>query len=154
MSGAKKEPQTQKPHEQYQRTFWTIRGPYPIKQRFEGNRSRKFTRKFCKIFVAKILWGTFSVPENDFRNSFGTDGKGPKIQKTQDLPPALKFLSELENLKRGKCLLLFYSKRCFVEALRPCPKRLLTPSPRNSQNYGPCTVPGNPNPKAQGKPSK
>ena len=29
----------------------------------EANRTRKFTQKFGKIFVAQVLWGTFSVPE-------------------------------------------------------------------------------------------
>ena len=28
----------------------------------EANRTRKFTRKFGKVFVAQVLWGTFSVP--------------------------------------------------------------------------------------------
>ena len=30
---------------------------------FEANRTGKFTRKFGEIFVAKVLWGTFSVPD-------------------------------------------------------------------------------------------
>ena len=41
------------------------RGLPVITQGFEANRTRKFTRKFGEIFVAKVLWGTFSV-ENAF----------------------------------------------------------------------------------------
>ena len=29
----------------------------------EANRTRKFTRKFGKVFVSQVLWGTFSVTE-------------------------------------------------------------------------------------------
>ena len=32
---------------------------------FEANRTRKFTRKFGKIFVTQVLWGTFlSLTQN------------------------------------------------------------------------------------------
>ena len=72
-SRAKKEPQSQKKkHEQYQsqknartvpKNFLNNSRHYPIKQGFEANRTRKFTRKFGRIFVAKVLWGTFSVPD-------------------------------------------------------------------------------------------
>ena len=66
MSRAKrKNPKAKKSHEQYQRIFWTIRGQKTQQNMgFEANRTRKFTRKFGKIFVAQLLWGTFSVPEN------------------------------------------------------------------------------------------
>ena len=45
--------------------FEGITGHYPLKRGFEANRTREFTRKFGEIFVAKILWGTFSVPDKE-----------------------------------------------------------------------------------------
>ena len=47
---------------EFSEQFEGVTGHYPLS--FEGNRTRKFTRKFGEIFVAKVLWGTFSVPEN------------------------------------------------------------------------------------------
>ena len=62
----KKNPKATISHERRQRILWTIRGGYrslSIKTRgFEANRTRKLTRTFGEIFVAKVLWGTFSVP--------------------------------------------------------------------------------------------
>ena len=63
-----KKPKAKKSHEQHQRIFWTIRGGYrslPHKNKcFEANRTRKFTQKFGEIFVVKVRWGTFSVPDH------------------------------------------------------------------------------------------
>ena len=40
-----------------------LRAHDPLKQGvFEANRTRKLTRKFSKVFVAQVLWGTLSVP--------------------------------------------------------------------------------------------
>ena len=36
-----------------------------VKQRFEANRSRKFTRTFVKFFVTQFLCGAFSVPNSE-----------------------------------------------------------------------------------------
>ena len=38
-------------HEQQRRIFWTLWGQYSLKQGFEANHIRKFTRKFGKIFA-------------------------------------------------------------------------------------------------------
>ena len=43
--------------------FEGVTGHYPLNKGFEANRTRKFTRKFGEIFVAKVFRGTFSVPE-------------------------------------------------------------------------------------------
>ena len=48
----------------------------PHKRRVLGQIApRKFTRKFGKIFVAKVLWGTFSVP----------DAKSASFQRPKDV---------------------------------------------------------------------
>ena len=60
IKGQKKDPKAKNSHEQRQRILWTTR-TIPENKGFEVNLTRKFARKFGKIFVAKVLWGTFSV---------------------------------------------------------------------------------------------
>ena len=66
-SGAKKEPQSQKIARTASKNFLNNSRELPViaheNKGFEANRTRKFTRKFGEIFVVKVLWGTFSVPE-------------------------------------------------------------------------------------------
>ena len=50
-SGAKKEPQSQRIARTVPKNF------------LNNSSTRKFARKFGEIFVAKVLWGTFSVPD-------------------------------------------------------------------------------------------
>ena len=60
---------------QFSEQFDGVAGHYPVKQGFEANRTRKFTRKFGKIFVAHVLWGTFLsliVVKRPFPCFFGT----------------------------------------------------------------------------------
>ena len=78
-SGAKKEPQSQKIARTAPKNFLNNSRVFLVmthsNKGFEGNRTRKFTRKFGEIFVAKVLWGTFSVP--DFCEPLiGDAGKG------------------------------------------------------------------------------
>ena len=65
-SGAKKDPQSQRFARTAPKNFLdNSRGllvTIHSNTGFEANRTRKFTRKFGEIFVAKVLWGTFSVP--------------------------------------------------------------------------------------------
>ena len=69
-----------------------------------ANRARKFTRKFGEIFVAKVLWGTFSVPEINWnplgrvRNLRGLLEKG-SFQKSPFLLETLENLEILEFLE-------------------------------------------------------
>ena len=66
-SGAKKEPQSQKIARTAPKNFLNNSRGLPVithqNKAFEANRTRKFTRKFGEIFVAKVLWGTLSVPD-------------------------------------------------------------------------------------------
>ena len=54
---------------------------------FEANLTRKFAQKFSKIFVAKVLWGAFSVPEmwqvGVVAGIFQTDRKPTKGSQAQ-----------------------------------------------------------------------
>ena len=46
------------------KNFRAVRGHYPVKQGFSGKSHQKVrTTVFVDIFVAKVLSGTFSVPE-------------------------------------------------------------------------------------------
>ena len=63
----KKEPQSQRIARTAPKNFLNKSRGLPVithqNKGFEANRTRKFTRKFGEIFVAKVLWGTFSVPD-------------------------------------------------------------------------------------------
>ena len=65
-SRAKKEPQSQRIARIAPKNFLNNSRGLPVitqqNKGFEENRTRKFTRKFGKISVAQVLWGTFSVP--------------------------------------------------------------------------------------------
>ena len=66
--GTKKEPQSQKIARTAPKSFLNNSRGIPVlthkNKGFKANRTRKFTRKFGEIFAAKVLWGTFSVPDN------------------------------------------------------------------------------------------
>ena len=61
-SGAKKNPKAKIRTNSTKEFSEQFEGTTPQSKGLEANLTRKFTRKFGKIFVAKVLWGTFSVP--------------------------------------------------------------------------------------------
>ena len=63
VQGAKKNPKAKKSHEQHPIISEQFEGTTQSNKGFEANRTRKFTQKFSRIFVAQVLWGTFSAPD-------------------------------------------------------------------------------------------
>ena len=69
--------------------FEGVTGHCPSKQGFWGKSHQKVHPKFGEIFLAKVLWGTFSVPENvrcpiqRFRKGVGGRGWRPTAPKIQ-----------------------------------------------------------------------
>ena len=73
-------------------------GHYPVKQGFEANRNRRFTRAFGKIFVTQLLCDPFSVSQRLFfaRRSLARRRGHPSPERVSE---TLYLLSAAE--KRG-----------------------------------------------------
>ena len=115
-----KEPQSQRIARSAPKKYLNNSRALPSKTRaFEANHARKFTRKFGKIFVAKVLWGTFSV-----------SGSVPGIATPPDPLPArflrhpcdlFRHLQSCPGAQAGKC-----PAECFLTAFgHPVPQREL-----------------------------